>query len=303
MPLHPAAAALLRQRAADGIRVVTELTYEEARAQADRHAQAFGAGEPVAHVEDCAIAVSGGAIEARLYRPGVEGALPVVVYFHGGGWVTGNLAVADIYCRMLANAAGCIVVSVNYRHAPEHRFPVPAEDAYAATVWASQHAGEVGGDATRLAVAGPSAGGNLAAVVALMARDRGGPAIAYQVLTVPVTNYGFGTGSYRENADGYGLTRGSMEWCYRHYLSDPADGAHPYCSPLRAPSLAGLPPAFVQTAEFDPLRDEGEQYAAAMRASGVPVESKRYDGMIHGFQGPQALPDAAAHLRRAFGTD
>jgi len=122
------------------------------------------------------------------------------------------------------------------------------------------------------------------------------------VLTVPVTNYGFGTDSYRENADGYGLTRGAMEWCYRHYLSDPADGAHPYCSPLRAPRLAGLPPAFVMTAEFDPLRDEGEQYAAAMRAAGVPVEAKRYDGMIHGFQGLQALPDVAAFLRRAFGT-
>lgn len=224
----------------------------------------------------------------------------MLVYFHGGGWVAGNLETADVFCRTMTRGAGCTVVSVNYRHAPEHKFPIAAEDAYAATQWAAQHTATFNGDAARLVVGGTSAGGNLAAVVALMARDRGGPPLAYQLLIVPVIDYNFATESYRENADGYGLTADAMRWYWKHYLRAEADGQHPYASPIRAPTLRGLPPALVVTAEFDPLRDEGKAYARRLQAEGVPTILKVYEGMIHGFLGPQANVDMAGALREAF---
>lgn len=299
MPLHPDAAAFLKQREAWGVRPVNELTPEEARAQTDRVARLIGAGEPVAHVEDRAINTHDGDVPVRIYRPRGTGPFPVVAYYHGGGWVVGNLDAVDFYCRALTNAANCVVVSVNYRHAPEHRFPAAPEDCYAATVWTARNAADFGGDGGRLAVGGSSAGGNLAAAVTLMARDRNGPAIKFQLLTVPVTNHFFGTASYRDNAEGFGLTTAGMRWFWECYLNDPADGAHPYASPLRAGSLADLPPAFVQTAELDPLRDEGEQYAARLKQAGVTVTHKRYEGMIHGFLGNDALPDVAEQVRQA----
>jgi acetyl esterase len=229
------------------------------------------------------------------------------VYFHGGGWVTGNVDAYDPTCRSLANAAGCVVVSVDYRLAPEHKFPAAPEDCYAAVQWVAASAAEFGGDPSRLAVGGDSAGGNLAAVVSHMARDRGGPPLAFQLLVYPVTDHHFGTVSYQQNGDGYLLTRDSMVWFWNHYLEKEADGTSPLASPLRCTNLANLPPAFVITAEFDPLRDEGEAYGKCLTSAGVATTVKRYDGMIHGFfslgvfdQGRQAIKDAAAALQNAF---
>jgi acetyl esterase len=188
---------------------------------------------------------------------------------------------------------------VNYRHAPEHKFPAAVEDAYRATQWAADNAESFKGDAGRVAVAGMSAGGNLAAAVALTARDRGYPVIRHQVLIVPVTNYAFDTKSYEENGDGYLLTRQVMQWFWAHYLASPEDGANPLASPLRAPDLRGLPPASILTAEYDPLRDEGRAYAERLREAGVPVFYQCHEGMLHMFHGTQALRNTAKRLRLA----
>lgn len=297
--LHPEAKVFLDQRAALGVRPVADLTVEAARAQAVRVAVATGPGEAVAHVEDRLLPGPFGDIPVRIYLPARQGPFPLLVYFHGGGWVVGNLETVDVFCRSMTNLARCAVVSVNYRHAPEHKFPIPVEDAYAATQWIATHAAALSGDSARLAVAGTSAGGTQAAVVALMARDRGGPAIAYQLLIVPVTDHNFETASYHENAEGYGLTAEAMRWYWKHYLRNETDGADPYASPIRAGNLRGLPPALVVTAELDPLRDEGAAYAARLRADDVPVTFRQYDGMIHAYLGPQANAEIAEMLRRA----
>ena len=237
-----------------------------------------------------------GAIPLRVYRPaGVPATtpLPAYVYFHGGGWVIGDLETHDVLCRQLTAASGASVISVDYRLAPEHKFPAAADDAWAATRWVVAHAGELGLDGRRLAVGGDSAGGNLAAVVALMARDAGGPAIALQVLIYPVTDVMAETRSYADFAEGYMLTRESMRWFTAHYLKSKDDGRDWRVSPLRAPSLAGLPPALIVTAGFDPLRDEGEIYAGRLRDAGVTVDYVCYGGMIHGFVGMGKLIDTA----------
>jgi acetyl esterase len=237
-----------------------------------------------------------GPIPLRVYRPaGVPDStrLPAYVYFHGGGWVIGDLDTHDVVCRQITAEAGVSVVSVDYRLAPEHTFPAATDDAWAATRWVVAHARELGVDRGRLAVGGDSAGGTLAAVVALLARDAGGPPIAVQVLLYPVTDVGAETRSYQEFADGYLLTRASMRWFIAHYLSKPEDAADWRASPLRAPSLAGLPPALVVTAGFDPLRDEGRAYAARLREAGVRVDDICYGGMIHGFVPMGRLIDTA----------
>jgi acetyl esterase len=308
MPLDPQARALLDQMAAAGAPPFESLTPAQAREMIMQMRELAGPPEPVARAEDRVAATAAGPIPVRVYAPEATGPLPVLVYFHGGGWVIGNLDTVDAPCRSLANQARCLIVSVDYRLAPEHKFPAAAEDCYAATRWAAEHAAELGGDPARIAVGGDSAGGNLAAVVCLMARDRGGPRLTYQLLIYPVTNYDFSTPSYQDNAEGYLLTKNAMVWFWEHYLRDPSDGQNPYASPLRAADLRGLPPAFVITAEYDPLRDEGEAYAARLREAGVAAELRRYDGMIHGFfqmagvldQGKQVIADAAAALRAAF---
>lgn len=308
MPLDPQARAVLDQMAALGLPPLGTLSPEETRRNMELRQAALPPGEPVASVEDRTIPGPANAIPIRIYRPASDAPLPVLVYFHGGGWVIGSINTHDSICRTLANAAACIVVSVDYRLAPEHKFPAAVEDAYAATVWCATHAATFGGDPRRVAVGGDSAGGNLAAVVALLARDQGAPSLVYQILIYPVTDYRFDTPSYRENAEGYLLTRDGMRWFWGHYLSDAAQGAHPHASPLRAQNLAGLPPALVITAEFDPLRDEGEAYAARLQEAGVPVVCSRYDGMIHGFFGMtlmldkarQAVGEVASTLRAAF---
>lgn len=300
MPLDPLAQQMLEQLQAYGDPPLHELSVAEARKEMEQFAQMLGPGEAVEHVEDCVAPSEHGDIPLRIYRPAASVPLPILVNFHGGGWVLGSLDSDDAKCRALANAVGCAVVNVNYRHAPEHKFPAAAEDAYAATLWAAQNAASFSGDASRLAVAGASAGGNLAAVVSLMARERGAPEICFQVLSVPVTSSACDTESYCSNADGYVLTRASMEWFWNHYLSQPSDGEHEYASPLNARNFSDLPPAFIATAEYDPLRDEGEAYARALQDAGVHVNYKCYDGMLHVFQGPEEIPDIAAQLRAAF---
>jgi len=233
--------------------------------------------------------------------------LPGIVYFHGGGWVIGDLDTHDVQCRQLTAEAGITVVAVDYRLAPEHKFPAAVDDAWAATRWVAAHGSELGLDARRLAVAGDSAGGNLAAVVALLAREAGAPAIALQVLVYPVTDVSAESQSYRDFAEGYLLTRESMRWFTNHYLKSASDADDWRASPLRAQSLAGLPPALVVTAGFDPLRDEGAAYAARLTDAGVRVDYVSYGGMIHGFMpmgrlidtGNRAISHVAASLRQA----
>ena len=293
MPLDPQVQAFLDQVTAMNLPPLNTMSVEEARQAAAALSEVHGAPEPVASVDNLAIPGPAGEIPVRVYTPEQSGPLPVLVYFHGGGWVLGDLESHDALCRTLANAAGCVVASVEYRLAPEHKFPAAAEDAYAATRWAAENAAQIGGDPQRIAVGGDSAGGNLAAVAALMARDRGGPQLGFQLLIYPATDSACDTTSCRENAEGYLLTLQMMRWFWNHYLNSEADRVNAYAAPLRAPDVRGLPPALVLTAEFDPLRDEGEAYAARLRAAGVPVQLKRYDGMIHGFLGMGALIDRA----------
>ena len=266
------------------------------------------ASTPVDRVEDRTIPGPGGEIPVRIYAGSSDNPLPVLVFFHGGGWVIGGIETHDTTCRQLAAGTGCLVVSVDYRLAPENPFPAAPDDCYAATAWVAEHAAEIGGDPARIAVGGDSAGGNLAAVISLMARERGGPNLAHQLLIYPVTDYAFATGSYADNAEGYMLTLPMMEWFWNHYLADPDQGSDPLASPLRAGSLLGLPPATVITAEFDPLRDEGEAYATRLGEAGVKTGLTRYDGVFHGFfgmgalidTGAQAMDDACAALRATF---
>ncbi len=307
MPLDPTVKALLDQMAALNMPPMISLSAEQARAMFKATRSPVEALEPVDRIEDRAIPGPAGEIRVRVYTPTSSEPLPVLVYYHGGGWVIGDLDTHDGVCRKLANRAACVVVSVDYRLAPEHRFPAAAEDGYAAAAYVQAHAADFGADASRVAVGGDSAGGNVAAATALIARERGGPALAYQVLIYPVTNYSFDTASYSDNAEGYFLTTDAMRWFWDHYLGG-ADGTHPHASPLRAPDLSGLPPAIVITAEFDPLRDEGDAYAARLHAAGVAVKHGRYPGMVHGFvgmhdvipQGNRAIDECAAALREAF---
>ncbi|WAL75552.1 alpha/beta hydrolase [Kitasatospora sp. YST-16] len=314
MPLHPQAEALRRQRAEAGTPPLYTRTLAEARAAdlADIRAAA-GNPEPVGSVEEFTVPGPGGPLPLRVYHPAPEAEaenaaaapLPVLLYLFGGGWTLGSLDTGDAICRRLTNAVGCVTVAAGYRLAPEHPFPAAVHDVAAAAEWIAGHAAQLGADPARLAVAGDSAGGNLAAALTLLARERGGPAIRHQLLVYPNTDHRVpppGT-----DDDPLLFNRRSVAWYWGHYLADPADGANPLASPLRAPSLAGLPPATVLTAEYDPLRDEGEQYAEALRAAGVPVELRRYDGMPHGFfamsgvldGGRDAQQHAAARLREA----
>ncbi|MGQ0802430.1 MAG: alpha/beta hydrolase [Actinomycetota bacterium] len=311
MPMHPQAQTILDAMSGLGLVVDASTDHLAIRQAIEEFAEAGrAAAEPVAHVEDRTVPGPAGEIPVRVYRPTDDTSLPVLVWFHGGGWTIGSLETHDNTCRSLANAVGCVVVSVDYRLAPEHKFPAAAEDAFAATQWVTQHVSELGGDPKRIAVGGDSAGGNLAAVVSLLARDGGGPALAFELLVYPVTDHEFESPSMHENATGYFLELESMRWFYNQYLRDERDGADWRFSPARAADLSGLPPAFVLTAEFDPLRDQGEAYAGQLEAAGVPVEARRYDGVFHGFFGlrdlmdpaQQAFDDVTKALRRALGT-
>ncbi len=288
---------------------VITLPVEEARQLREVvYSELWGEREAVADVSDRFIPGPAGPIQVRVYRPVASSPLPVLVYFHGGGWVTCSIDSYDGLCRALANGVNCIVVSVNYHLAPEYKFPTATEDAYAATAWVARHAQELGGDSTRIAIGGDSCGGNLTAVVALMAREHRSPPLVFQMLLYPCTDYEFERPSCLENGLGYYLTLDAMRWFWMHYLNSSADAAHPHASPLRALDLSNLPPALVITAEFDPLRDQGEAYAMRLLSANVPVTYRCYDGMIHCFlsfakeleRAKEGLREVIEALRSAF---
>jgi len=306
MPLDPQVEIVLQLLAAAGGPPLETLSPPQARAAFAQ--MILPSDEPVARVEDHTIPGPAGAIPARVYAPEGSGLQPVLVFYHGGGWVIGDIETYDLLCRTLANRAGCAVVSVDYRLAPEHPFPAAVDDAYAAAQWVHEHGREIGVDPARIAVGGDSAGGNLAAVVAYLAHERGTPPLVYQALIYPSTDLGGETESHRLFAEGYFLTRSTMNWFRDQYVPQPADRQNPLAAPLLAEDLRGLPPALVITGEYDPLRDEGEAYAERLRAAGVPVVRTRYEGMIHGFvsmapivdKGKAAIDQIAAALRSAF---
>jgi len=247
----------------------------------------------VQKVVDHQIPGPAGDIPIRLYYPAGDGPFPVLVYFHGGGWVIGDLDTHHGFCHALAKTSGCLVVAVDYRLAPEHRYPAAVEDAYAATRWVAENSGLIQADPDRFAVCGDSAGGHLAAVVSMIARDRKGPRIDLQILIYPITDCSFDTPSYEENKEGYMLTRDMMKWFWNHFINDEREADDFYASPLRATNLGDLPRALILTAEYDPLRDEGETYGKKLQEAGVNVTLTRYPGMIHGFIRMTAVLDKA----------
>lgn len=316
MPLDPQVEEILSELAEMGMRALEDCTPQQARENLAIRIAEFSVTGEIAFSGDGLVPAEElpaemPAIAYREYRPDDSPVLPALVYFHGGGWVIGDLDTHEGICRALANEAGCAVFSVDYRLAPEHKYPAAADDCYAFTRWLAEHSEDMGVDAQRIAIGGDSAGGNLAAVVALLARDSGLPAICLQLLIYPVTDYGLDTPSYIENAEGYGLTRAGMRWFWDHYLACEENGAELKASPLQAESLAGLPPAYVITVGFDPLRDEGDAYAARLIEAGVAVELDRYEGMIHGFcvylgridQAGVSVARMSAALRRSFGQE
>ena len=280
-------------------------TVEQARAESLASVPLVaGPPPPMARVENLTIPGPAGEIGARLYvgLDAPRAPQPLLVYYHGGGWVIGNLDTHDGACRFLAEHSGCRVLSIDYRLAPEHPFPEPLEDAVAAFTWAHEHAAELGADPERIAVGGDSAGGNLATAVCLQCRDRGGPQPAMQLLLYPVTDAVGGQASRDTFAKGFFLTRNDMEWFENHYIPDGIDDADPRTSMMRAEDVSGLPPAYMATAGFDPLRDEGEIYAARMREAGVQVVLQRHRGLIHGFANFTAIcPSARTGMLEAAG--
>ncbi len=303
MPLDPALQPILdamnsRPRPPAG------LSTAELRAivHAEMDGSFFAIAEPapeVANIVDRRVAVDGGEITVRVYTPPGTGPFPAHLYLHGGGFWVGTLDQFDGVCRGIAVGAECIVASVDYRLAPEHRFPTAAEDSYAALLWVVEHAAELGIDVTRVSVGGASVGGNLAAVTALMARDRTGPRLVFQVLEIPVTDLTMSFPSITENGTGYMLTAEGIEQYTGYYLGETGDPKDPYASPVLADDLSGLPPALVVTAELDPLRDEGEAYGQRLLDAGVPTTVVRMDGHIHGSMGfTKLLPSAREHHAR-----
>jgi acetyl esterase len=297
MSLDPQVANLI-EALDTGFPKVSTMTGAEARAAIRARFVPNPHPEPVATVRDERVFVDGGHVGIRIYRPDVSGLLPVLVYAHGGGFVFCDLDSHDGLCRNLANLIPAVVVSVGYRLAPEHRWPTAAEDLYAVTRWVSEHAGELGADAQRLAIGGDSAGGNLAAVTALMARDRGELSITAQLLLYPVIAAEFDTDSYRRFGAGYYNPREALQWYWDQYVPEPSDRSHPYASPLCG-LLEGLPPAVMVLAGCDPLKDEGLAYADALRDAGGTVQQLFFAGGIHGFMTMPMFDIAHAARRQA----
>jgi acetyl esterase len=295
MPLDAKAQTLIDARRALGGRPIETLSVADARAQTIQQSAPLNKRPtPVASVLNRTIPGPGGELPVRIYRPEGSGPFPTVVYFHGGGFVICNLDTHDGLCRALCDASRHQVVSVDYRLAPEHKFPAAINDAHAATRWVFEHAAEIDADPARICVAGDSAGGYLATSACIRLRDEGGPMPRGQVLVYPITTLHLDTTpSYAEFADGYGLTRAMMVWFLAHYLVDPSAANDPLGSPLLVPNLSGLPPALIFTAEYDPLRDEAEQYAARLAESGVPTVLSRKSGMFHGYLRYVGLLDQA----------
>jgi acetyl esterase len=296
MPLHPQIVALIERAAAAGVRPTHELTPEEARVQMDEMSRERDRDRTkVRMVADTVInGAAGDDMTMRVYWPDLvqTDIAPAIMFFHGGGHVIGSLNSHDQVARNLCADTGYLVVSVDYRMGPEHKFPAAPEDCYAATKWVAANTRQLGVDPTRIAVAGDSAGGNLAAVVAMMARDAGGPDIAFQLLVYPVADYAFDTLSYETYAEDAGiLTAAGMHWFRDHYLNGPEDREDWRAAPLRSKDFSGLPPALVITAECDVLHDEGVALAEALAAAGVTVEQRDYPGMMHGFYSFAPLVD------------
>jgi acetyl esterase len=301
MALDQATTALLEEMTANGLRPLHELTPAEARGRMTALRGEAPPGPDMVSVRDTRIRASGGFVPVRVLTP-VERPRGVIVYYHGGGWVIGGLADFDKLGRLLAHRTGCAVLLVDYRLAPEYRFPTAVDDAWAALRWADEHRAELTGagepeTGAPLIVAGDSAGGNLSAIMALRARAAGGPPVALQVLVYPVTDCDLESTSYRDPANQLMVSRESMAWFWDHYAPDPEARLHPDASPLRSASFAGLPPAVILTAEHDVLRDEGELYATRLVKAGVPVRHRRFAGQMHGFfTMVDALPGAVAGL-------
>jgi acetyl esterase len=295
MALDQATIALLEQMAASGGKPLQELTPVEARGFMAMMRGDAPPGPDMASVRDTRIRASGGFVPVRVLSP-AQRARGVILYYHGGGWVIGGLPDFDKLGRELAQQTGCVVILVDYRLAPEYRFPTAVDDAWAALLWADEHRAELAGAAAPLIVAGDSAGGNLSAVMTQRAKAAGGPAIALQVLVYPVTDCELESTSYLDPTNQLILSRESMTWFWNHYAPDPEARLHPDASPLRSTNFAGLPPAVILTAEHDPLRDEGELYATRLVKAGVPVRHRRFDGQMHGFFTMDALPGAAEGL-------
>jgi acetyl esterase len=307
---HPQIRQVLEAMAKAELRPIEAMTPAEAREQMEATARARKAEPlPVARVEERTIPGPTGQIRLRLYWPSAAGPMPAIVYYHGGGHVIGSLDTHDLIARNLCGGAEALVASVDYRMGPEDRFPAAVDDSFAALEWVHANAASLGADPGRIGVHGDSAGANLAAVAALLARDTGGPRLRLQSLVYPVSDYTLSGASYGTYAQGYGiLTKEAMVWFRNHYLRTPEDADDWRASPLRAPSLAGAAPAIIITAECDVLHDDGESYAEALRRAGVPVEYREYPGMIHGFLGMVPVVDDAmtaqrqvwAAFRRAF---
>jgi acetyl esterase len=288
---------------------INTVPVEIARAMYEKSAEYCRGNPPAPHaVDTLEIADSGVKLNAWLYRPSADKKLPMLVYFHGGGFTIGSLQSHDAVCRHLCMEAECLVLSVDYRLAPEHKYPAAIEDAWAATCWAVNNAKRLGGDPDRIAVGGDSAGGNLAAIVALMAREAGDPQLAFQLLIYPLLDMTCSMPSHDTYANGYRLTRELITWFYESYVNKDDDITQWRASPINAHSLAGLPPAYILSAGFDPLQDENKSYAYQLEAAGVPVVHSHYPDMIHGFYtmpgvldtARAALAESAAALRKAF---
>jgi acetyl esterase len=299
--LHPQIQRVLQLMAEADLKPIEAMTPAEAREQMEATAQARSAEPlPVNRVEERLVAGPAGDIRLRLYWPDNAARPPAIVYYHGGGHVIGSLDTHDLVARNLCAGAEALVASVDYRMGPEHKFPAAVEDSFAALKWVHANAQELGADPDRIGVHGDSAGANLAAVVALMARDAGSPRLRLQSLVYPVADYGLVGQSYDKYARGYGLlTKESMVWFRNHYLKSPRDAEDWRASPFKAESLGGVAPAIVITAECDVLHDDGERYAEALRRAGAAVEYKEYPGMIHGFFGMMPAVDDAMNAQRA----
>jgi len=308
MPLDSQVIKILKEAESLGLPAYQDLSPTQARKQMLDQSPPVQTALSVKKVVDRKIPGPDGEISIRLYYPDGDAPFATLVYFHGGGWVIGDLDTHHGFCHALAKTSGCLVVAVDYRLAPEHRYPAAVEDAYAATTWVAENSELIQVDPDRFAVCGDSAGGHLAAVVSLMARDRKGPRIDLQILIYPITDCSFDTPSYEENREGYMLTRDLMKWFWNHFINIESEADDPYVSPLRAESFRDLPPALILTAEYDPLRDEGEAYAEKLQGAGVNATLTRYPGMIHAFirmtaqldKANVALGQVAGMLRSVF---
>jgi acetyl esterase len=301
--LHPQIVKALEATQKLGLKPIEAMNPAEARAQMEATSQSRKAEPlPIGRVEERAIPGPAGPIRVRLYWPNAATNVPAIAYYHGGGHVIGSLDTHDLIARNLCAGAAALVASVDYRMGPEHRFPAAVLDCFAALEWLYGNAASLGADPSRLGVHGDSAGANLAAVVALMARDAGSPKLRLQSLVYPVADYTLKSASYDKFAEGYGLlTRAAMVWFQEHYLRTPADAEDWRASPIKAASLAGVAPAIIVTAECDVLHDDGERYTEALRRSGVAVEYREYPGMIHGFFGMVPIIDDAMNAQRVVG--